>query len=633
MRIQRLIYLLAFFLLSTSVAIGQPDEPLDDFQLGIRFVEEGDFETAAEILEAVTVMLEGESNRDTDVARAYLYLGYALVYTDREEAAKQRFTDAQSYDPQLVPSPIQFPRRVIRLWNAPKPRDRRPTPPPTTPDTILVNTPPSERGGPPVAPSDWLSNNGDRLTMELALATSQAYCAGEMIVDRGQEELTWITSETDDSCLAAMNIPFARIDTVGATEEGGFILRMNEGTDRRLVFIPQPFSAWFRSGSLGLRHMDLPPEDAVATRLAVRELLTALGRPPSDEWSYYGTPVDVSTSELLNTPAGYDGRAVTTRGRFSQDNRHYTLEASGLVIGISPTPEVQALIDANVSRLNDTDITVTGVFRRQPESENNGDDAQPPYSILFWNASSEVLSNSSGSSQGAKNLREVMRAEPIATDEPIDVIGQYRGGNLFGDVPPDTRLREGPDDFVLRDGQFSIWVVGSKPGGNGWSLELLNKRDTSTWLRVRGRIEEINGNYYLRASELEPAQRPWSQTPADPGALGWAPVAPDVQFSLPLPFETASPDTQFVIQFTKPMNQSTFQGNVTLRYAGIAVANDPGFSSASFQYSEQQRSLHIDPGIVLQSGRTLEILLRPNIADITGLSLDSTRTLTWQVGG
>ena len=108
--------------------------PTNDLEVGIAFISEGDFEAAAETLEAVTFILDGQPEGRADLARASVYLGWALLYTDSETAAMQRFYDARRSDPQFEPPPTQFPRRVIRLWNAAGGRVSRPRLPPPAPE-------------------------------------------------------------------------------------------------------------------------------------------------------------------------------------------------------------------------------------------------------------------------------------------------------------------------------------------------------------------------------------------------------------------------------------------------------------------------------------------------------------------
>ena len=139
-----------FLSLSLACAAGaeaagaaQQTGPANDLEVGVAFISEGDFEAAAETLEAVTFILDGQPGRRSDLARASVYLGWALLYTDSEAAAMQRFYDARRSDPQFVPPRTQFPRRVIRLWNAAGDRGR---------PTCAAAAGPGRRAGPAGGP-------------------------------------------------------------------------------------------------------------------------------------------------------------------------------------------------------------------------------------------------------------------------------------------------------------------------------------------------------------------------------------------------------------------------------------------------------------------------------------------------
>ena len=466
----------------------------DGLELGVGFVMEGDFEAAVEVLDAVVIILEGRLERRARLARANLYLGYALLYTYGEEEATLRLSEARRRDPHVVPSPAEFPRRVIRLWAAAADSNNRPRPAPS----VALDGDNRTIFDAPVDPAVWISNSPDRLFLQVALASPGGRCLGELTVDPTRAQLRWRPTHTDRPCPAAFAVPFDDVESVSVASEGGFVVRVGSGDARRLVFIPQPYNAWFDRGIEGRRQLDLPRVARVATRLAVRGLLTALGRSPSRAWSFYGTPVDITASELLNIPAGYDGRAVRTRGRFTNvraSNRlRSSLDAAGAVIGLSPTPETRALVDANAAALDGTEITVTGVFRRQPASPDEPGDEAPSYAISFWDVSSAVLAETS---RPAQALTSLFAATPVPMNQPVEVVGQFRGSNLFGDLPPTTRSGAGLNDWVLREGAAAIWVTGAKPEGSGWSLNPLNRRDTSTWLWVSGQLEEQAGRYYL----------------------------------------------------------------------------------------------------------------------------------------
>jgi hypothetical protein len=82
----------------------------------------------------------------------------------------------------------------------------------------------------------------------------------------------------------------------------------------------------------------------------------------------------------------------------------------------------------------------------------------------------------------------------------ITLRGQFRGHNLFGDLPASSG--RAPGDFVLKDGQAAFWVVGKAPRGKGFSLDPSYKGDAIRWLGVTGKAEVVNGVLYLRASRV-----------------------------------------------------------------------------------------------------------------------------------
>ena len=65
-------------------------------------------------------------------------------------------------------------------------------------------------------------------------------------------------------------------------------------------------------------------------------------------------------------------------------------------------------------------------------------------------------------------LEPLVRYPKGAEGRVVTVSGTFRGANLFDDLPHDSRRSE--DDWVLRDGPFSIWITGKDPKGKGFSL-------------------------------------------------------------------------------------------------------------------------------------------------------------------
>ena len=63
--------------------------------------------------------------------------------------------------------------------------------------------------------------------------------------------------------------------------------------------------------------------------------------------------------------------------------------------------------------------------------------------------------------------------------------GQFRGKNLYGDLPQGPGLSQW--DFVLRAADSALWVAGVRPRGKGFNLNPGARVDTGNWLEVSRR--------------------------------------------------------------------------------------------------------------------------------------------------
>jgi hypothetical protein len=244
----------------------------------------------------------------------------------------------------------------------------------------------------------------------------------------------------------------------------------------------------------------------------------------------------------------------------------------------------------------------------------------------------EPASAASYSGPARQTTIQALTTGPPDGRELVRIIGRYRGRNWFGDMPSDSRRSH--EDWVVKDGPFALWVTGSRPEGDGFTLGASNVRDTQAWLAVTGTIEERKGIVYLKARrvELSPAPDSAGQTPPL-FKTGKAPVPPQIAFLAPVAgVEPAAPDQQFLLRFTKPMDESTFRDRVHVRYADAPETNLPRTSVT--YYPERMFSIMVDPGQALQPGRTIEVVLLPGIKDADGLPLttaDEAQVLKWTV--
>jgi hypothetical protein len=96
--------------------------------------------------------------------------------------------------------------------------------------------------------------------------------------------------------------------------------------------------------------------------------------------------------------------------------------------------------------------------------------------------------------------------DPAARRNRVRVVGQFRGANLFADLP-DLKDRE-RTAFVLKEGGTAIWVIGKPASGKGFRLDPQLKGDTRFWLEVEGRLEPCAEQTCLKAGSVQLAKRP-----------------------------------------------------------------------------------------------------------------------------
>jgi hypothetical protein len=210
----------------------------------------------------------------------------------------------------------------------------------------------------------------------------------------------------------------------------------------------------------------------------------------------------------------------------------------------------------------------------------------------------------------------------------VTIRGQFRGENLFGDLPSSSRARS--SDWVLKDDVFAVWVTGKKPKGSGWSLDASLKRDTGKWLQVTGRVRVGTRVVTLEAIDVSLTKPPEARvaTEARPEPTPPPPPRPRrpavVAFSLPIDGEREiAPDTVFQVQFSRDVDEASLRDRVVLRYAGRVQPGDNALDSVRFSYDGGLRTLRVDPGDLLRPGRVVEILLLPGIVDLEGVPLET----------
>jgi hypothetical protein len=343
-----------------------------------------------------------------------------------------------------------------------------------------------------------------------------------------------------------------------------------------------------------------------------------------DYQGQYGSTVEVSLDDLLQMPESYVNKAVRTRGELemlpSVRGQRYTLRSTfGRRVVLMPDSQAASEFELRAPRWMGREVEVTGLFGTGTDP-NTG---QPMSYILVWGFLGPPDEKALHGRSTEVTLEDLVTKPGKLDGKLVTVKGQFRGRNLFGDLPASSQKHS--SDWVIKEDLFAAWVSGRKPRGAGWVFDAGLKRDTGKWLQVTGLVTTEKGVVTIEATAVTLTKEPGpalqaAQPPPPPPPPPKKP--PVVVFSLPLDGEREVPvNTVFQVQFSKDMDEASFKNRVVLRYAGRPQPGDRDLDAVKVTYDLGLRTLKIDPGDLLRPGRVVEILLLPGIVDLDGTAL------------
>ena len=380
-------------------------------------------------------------------------------------------------------------------------------------------------------------------------------------------------------------------------------------------------------------------------------------------------PQLVTVADLARTPMRYHEAAVLVRGRlgfaFGADHRVHVLEdpdepgreilmaqrymgGNDLMFSGTSDLEVEGWF-FSTRMLDEMMIRMTPILRDYPVNPNWGDDMDTRTDGFL----AIVRVTPIGATEDLSSIREreakadmeagdaikieagsaaaISIAELNDNPEPwmsrrVEVIGKFRGNNLFGDLS--IKDKKTPRDFVIKTADTAIWVTGMRPAGKGFRFDPKRRRDTGKWLRVYGRPWAADGMVYLRAERIELADEPDDESlePVDiriaekearEKEIGLLRVV----FSLPLDGEREIPlDSEFRVQFSNRMASESFHAAVDLLYADDL--DDNPFPDLEVSYDDGSRTLLVIPHAPLDPEREVQLILYREIQDEHGQHLE-----------
>jgi Bacterial Ig-like domain len=317
-----------------------------------------------------------------------------------------------------------------------------------------------------------------------------------------------------------------------------------------------------------------------------------------------GTPAAQSTPRratspgaLLAYPGFFQGAPVVVRGVLTTRDRAMLTSPSVsraialIFTGASPADgpvELRATFwDIGRLQRDDPRLQNLGLVRLLP---NNGEGDWPHPGDVCALVVSDAVAVKPG--QDPPSLRLLALIPEAYAGQRVTVTGQFRGRNLYGDLPQAPNQSQW--DFVLHTADGAVWVTGERPRGKGFNLDVGARVDTRAWLQATGTVREGHGLVWIEATQLALAKPDTAANIAEalpPPEMG---PPPEVIFSNPADGDTnVGLKKSIVLQFSRDMNPASFKGNVHWSYPASESPEEPPQAKLSVQYERANRSVEI----------------------------------------
>ncbi len=193
--------------------------------------------------------------------------------------------------------------------------------------------------------------------------------------------------------------------------------------------------------------------------------------------------------------------------------------------------------------------------------------------------------------------------------QKVAVVGQFRGRNLFGDLP--SAPGKSRYDFVLRSADAAIWVTDLRPRGRGFDLSVDAKVDTGRWLQVSGTVVLDRGLVTLLGTTVATAEAPDVEPPAEEEPAPAVLETAEMIFSSPTDGDINVPlDGSVRFQFSRGLDPASIEGQIRATYVGDAPA-DGSNQPLEFKYAYDlgTRAIEIRFATPLDRFRTVKVEL------------------------
>ncbi len=226
----------------------------------------------------------------------------------------------------------------------------------------------------------------------------------------------------------------------------------------------------------------------------------------------------------------------------------------------------------------------------------------------------------------APPLRSVALEPGRFEGQRVSLIGQFRGRNLYGDLPEAPAPAKW--QFVLRSTDTAIWVMGLQPRGKTFSFDPTKRIDAGRWVKVQGTVRTAKGLTWLEGATIELAQAPAETATEVEIAPPARPV--EVLFTAPAEGETdVSLGERLRMQLSRDLDPASLKDRIRITYAKAPSTDGLAFAT---NYTRENRSLEVRPSQPFEPFQLVKIEFLAGIKGTDGGAL-APFTLTFTTGG
>jgi len=224
--------------------------------------------------------------------------------------------------------------------------------------------------------------------------------------------------------------------------------------------------------------------------------------------------------------------------------------------------------------------------------------------------------------------------EPAKYDgQKVTIVGQFRGRNLFGDLP--EAPTQNRFEFVLRSADAAVWVMGVPPKGKTFNFDPTKRIDTGRWVKVQGTVHSAKGLTWLDGTSIDVTQAPQETTEV---AIDLPPPPPvEILFAAPAEGEADVRSTERIrLQLSRDLDPATLKDHVRLTYSAAdskerGEAQPPSIAFTT-NYTKENRALEIRPSGPLERFRLVRMEILEGVKGTDGGPMKPF-TLTFTTGG